>query len=152
MVFVIRSDLFNRLNVFPIPAPALREHPADIPPVAHFAAKHGERFGRPIARIERRSMAQLEAYGWPGNVRELENFVERAVILARNGTLRVERDLLPITLDSGISKHLKCEERQAIETARRLSRGRVAGAIGAARRLGLPASTLEFRIRRFGYR
>jgi formate hydrogenlyase transcriptional activator len=120
--------------------------------VAHFAAKHGERFGRPIARIERRSMAQLEAYGWPGNVRELENFVERAVILARNGTLRVERDLLPITLDSGISKHLKCEERQAIETARRLSRGRVAGAIGAARRLGLPASTLEFRIRRFGYR
>jgi len=146
-----RNDLFYRLNVFPIRMPALRDRPADIPLlIAHFAARHGERLARPIARIDRRSMAQLEAYGWPGNVRELENIVERAVILSRNGTLRVERDLLPGGTSGGIGKHLDAEERQAIEAALRVSRGRVAGARGAARRLGLPASTLEFRIRRLG--
>ena len=76
--------------------PALCERPADIPLlVAHFAAKHGERFGRPIARIDRRSMAQLEFTPGLCNVRELQNVVERAVILSRNGTPRVERDLLP---------------------------------------------------------
>jgi len=149
---LFRSDLFYRLNVFPIRVPALRERPADIPLlVAHFAAKHGERFGRPIARIDRRSMAQLETYAWPGNVRELENVVERAVILSRNGTLRVERDLLPGAAAGGdVTAHLEAEERQAIEAALRASRGRVSGANGAARRLGLPASTLEFRIRRLG--
>ena len=147
-----RSDLYYRLNVFPIRVPALRERPADIPLlVAHFAAKHGERFGRPIARIDRRSMAQLVGYAWPGNVRELENVVERAVILSRNGTLRVERDLLPgAAAGGGMVSHLEAEERQAIEAALRTSRGRISGANGAARRLGLPASTLEFRIRRLG--
>jgi formate hydrogenlyase transcriptional activator len=129
--------------------PALRERTVDIPLLAaHLAAKHGERLGRPIARIERRTMAQLEAYAWPGNVRELENIVERAVILSRNGTLRIERDLLPGAMAGAIGKHLEAEERQAIEAALRAARGRVSGDNGAARRLGLPASTLEFRIRR----
>jgi formate hydrogenlyase transcriptional activator len=146
-----RSDLYYRLNVFPIRVPALRERPADIPLLAaHFAAKHGARFGRPIARIDRRSMTQLESYAWPGNVRELENVVERAVILSRNGTLRVERDLLPGAAAGDMAGHLEAEERQAIEGALRASRGRISGLQGAARRLGLPASTLEFRIRRLG--
>jgi len=147
-----RSDLYYRLNVFPIRVPPLRERPADIPLlVAHFAARHGARFGRTIARIDRRSMAQLEAYAWPGNVRELENVVERAVILSHNGTLRVARELLPGAAAGGnMPAHLEAEERQAIEAALRASRGRVAGSGGAARRLGIPASTLEFRIRRLG--
>ncbi|HTT62564.1 MAG TPA: sigma 54-interacting transcriptional regulator [Bryobacteraceae bacterium] len=147
-----RSDLFYRLNVFPIRVPPLRERPADIPLlVEHFAARHGARIGRPIARIDRRSMAQLEAYAWPGNVRELENVVERAVILSRNGTLRIERDLLPGAGAGGdVTAHLEAEERQAIEVALRATHGRISGANGAARRLGLPASTLEFRIRRLG--
>ena len=144
-----RSDLYYRLNVFPIRVPALRERPADIPLLAaHFAAKHGARFRRPIARIDRRSMAQLESYAWPGNVRELENVVERAVILSRNGTLRVERDLLPGAAAGDMAGHLEAKERQAIEGALRASRGRISGPQGAARRLGLAASTLEFRIRR----
>jgi formate hydrogenlyase transcriptional activator len=95
-------------------------------------------------------MTQLESYAWPGNVRELENVVERAVILSRNGTLRVERDLLPGAAAGDMAGHLEAEERQAIEGALRASRGRISGLQGAARRLGLPASTLEFRIRRLG--
>ena len=74
-----RSDLYYRLNVFPLRLPPLRERPEDIPLLAaHFAAKHGERFGRVINRIDRRSMKLLESHHWPGNVRELENVIERA--------------------------------------------------------------------------
>ena len=145
-----RGDLYYRLNVFPIHVPALRDRPADIPLlVAHFAAKHGARLARTIARIDRRTMAQFESYAWPGNVRELENAVERAVILSHNGTLRVERDALPAGAGN-IHAHLEAEERQSIENALRSAHGRVSGSHGAARRLGLPASTLEFRIRRLG--
>src|SRR6185369_10900544 len=73
-----RSDLFYRLNVFPIRLPPLRERREDIPLlVSHFATKHGTRFKRPISRIDRRTMSALEAYEWPGNVRELENAIER---------------------------------------------------------------------------
>ena len=144
-----RNDLYYRLNVFPIRVPPLRERPEDIPLlVAHMAAKHGARLGRSIARIDRRTMSHLESHSWPGNVRELENVIERAVILSRNGTLRLERQMLAAVSGGDMSAHLEAEERQAIESALRASRGRVAGANGAARRLGLPASTLEFRIRR----
>src|SRR5262249_57253270 len=75
-----RSDLYYRLNVFPVHVPALRERPEDIPPlVAHFAEKYGTRFGNKISRIDRRALDTLQAYSWPGNVRELENTIERAV-------------------------------------------------------------------------
>jgi len=147
-----RSDLYYRLNVFPIRLPPLRERPEDISQlVAHFAAKHGARFGRTITRIDRRAMSALENYSWPGNVRELENVVERAVILSRNGTLRLDRDALPGgTAEENIDAALRDQEKQAIETALRATGGRVAGEKGAAKRLGLPASTLEFRIKRLG--
>jgi len=91
-----RSDLYYRLNVFPLRVPSLRERPEDIPLLAaHFTAKHSERFGRMISRIDRRSMKLLESHHWPGNIRELENVIERAIILSRGDTLRVERDALP---------------------------------------------------------
>ncbi|HEX5482858.1 MAG TPA: sigma 54-interacting transcriptional regulator [Terriglobia bacterium] len=147
-----RNDLYYRLNVFSIPMPPLRERPEDIPLLAaHFAAKHGARLGRSIARIDRQSMKLLEAYAWPGNVRELENIIERAVVLARNGTLRVDRETLPGSSPPGdIQARLRDEEREAIETALRASRGRVSGSDGAAKRLGLAPSTLDFRIKRLG--
>ena len=86
-----RSDLYYRLNVFPVEVPPLRDRPEDIPPlVAHFAEKYGQRFGKKIERIDPRSLQSLTAHPWPGNVRELENAIERAVILARNGILVVE--------------------------------------------------------------
>jgi formate hydrogenlyase transcriptional activator len=147
-----RSDLYYRLSVFPIRLPPLRERPEDIAPlVAHLATKHGTRFGRSISRIDRRSLKRLESYAWPGNVRELENVVERAVILSRAGILRVGRDALPASSMPGdVGAELRAREREAIESALSVSRGRVAGGAGAAARLGLAPSTLEFKIRRLG--
>jgi formate hydrogenlyase transcriptional activator len=147
-----RSDLYYRLNVFPVHLPPLRERVEDIPLLtSHFAAKHGERFGRAISRIDRRAMNLLASYHWPGNVRELENVIERAVILSRNGALRVERDILPSAGAAGsVNERLQTQEREAIESALRASRGRISGPNGAAKALGLAPSTLEFRIRRLG--
>src|SRR5262245_58591564 len=107
-----RSDLYYRLNVFPIHLPPLRERAEDIPLLtSHFAAKHGERFGRAISRIDRRAMNLLASYHWPGNVRELENVIERAVILSRNGALRVERDILPSAVAAGsVNERLQTQE------------------------------------------
>jgi formate hydrogenlyase transcriptional activator len=150
-----RSDLYYRLNVFPLRVPPLRERRGDIPSlVAHFAAKHGERFGRVITRIDRRSMKLLESHHWPGNVRELENVIERSIILSRDGTLRIERDAIPggpgTNLNGNMNEGLRTHERDAIEAALRASGGRVSGANGAARALGLPPSTLDLRIKRLG--
>jgi formate hydrogenlyase transcriptional activator len=147
-----RSDLYYRLNVFPLRLPSLRERPEDIPLLAaHFAAKHGERFGRAINRIDRRSMKLLESHHWPGNVRELENVIERAIILSRDGVLRIERDALPYAdLTGNMDERLRTQEREAIETALRASRGRVSGPNGAARALGLAPSTLDLRIKSLG--
>jgi formate hydrogenlyase transcriptional activator len=154
-----RSDLFYRLNVFPVRVPPLRERPENVSLLAaHFCQKHGERFGRQISQIDRRTMRMLETYQWPGNVRELENVIERAVILSRNGTLRVEQDSLPVGNGAGyLDETLRAQEREKIETALRAAGGRISGPTGAARALGLPPSTLELRIKRlgidkFGYR
>jgi formate hydrogenlyase transcriptional activator len=147
-----RDDLYYRLNVFPVRIPPLRERLEDVGPLAaRFAAKHAERLGRTVERIDKKSLRLLESYDWPGNVRELENVVERAVILSRHGTLRIEPDFLGnVTNKGSVGEHLRTEEREVIESALRLSRGRISGANGAASRLGLPASTLEFRIKRLG--
>jgi len=145
-----RSDLFYRLNVFPLHMPPLRDRPDDIAPLAaHFAARYSERFARPIARINARSLDVLKQHAWPGNVRELENVIERSVILSRNGILRVPFSILSAAPASvSMPDHLRTTERDTIQAALRASRGRISGPDGAARRLGLPASTLEFRIKR----
>lgn len=145
-----RSDLYYRLNVFPVHVPALRERPEDIAPlVAHFAEKYGTRFGRKISRIDRGTLSVLQAHSWPGNVRELENAVERAVILSRGGVLHL--DVAMLSAAEGSSRQqARSEEREAIEAALTASRGRVAGETGAAKKLGCPASTLEFRIKKLG--
>jgi formate hydrogenlyase transcriptional activator len=147
-----RSDLYYRLNVFPVHVPPLRERGEDIPPlVAHFAEKYGERFGRKISRIERNSLDTLQAHAWPGNVRELENTIERAVILSRNGVLSVDAGMLRgAATETTAEDPTLSEERNAIEAALKASRGKVSGEKGAALRIGLPASTLEFRIKKLG--
>jgi formate hydrogenlyase transcriptional activator len=147
-----RSDLYYRLNVFPMHVPALRERPEDIPPlVAHFAEKYSARFGRKVSRIEPRTLDLLQSHNWPGNVRELENTVERAVILARNGVLSVDAGMLRGAEGPGRGiDPARTEEREALEAALSASKGKVAGENGAAKRLGLPASTVEFRIRKLG--
>src|SRR6201986_594791 len=151
-----RSDLYYRLNVFPVRVPALRERRADIPPlVAHFAEKYGERFGRPISSIDRRTLDLLQAHNWPGNVRELENTIERAVILSRNGVLSVDPEMLRDCAAASASNQSapdddSHEERTAIENALKTSRGKVSGPKVAAKKIGIPASTLEFRIKKLG--
>jgi formate hydrogenlyase transcriptional activator len=148
-----RSDLYYRLNVFPVRVPALRERPEDIPPlVAHFAEKYGESFGRPISSIDRKTLDLLQSHSWPGNVRELENTVERAVILSRNGVLTIDPDMLRDTSRASATFEgpATSEERQAIESALKSTRGKVSGENGAAKKLNLAASTMEFRIKKLG--
>jgi formate hydrogenlyase transcriptional activator len=147
-----RSDLFYRLNVFPVRVPALRERPEDIGVLtAHLAAKYAAQFGRTISRIDRRTLAMLESYDWPGNIRELENVIARAVIVSDGEVLQIPAHVFSGTTPAGdITRRLQKDERDAIEAALRASRGRVAGPDGAAKRLGLPPSTLESRIQRLG--
>lgn len=157
-----RSDLYYRLAVFPIQVPALRERAEDIPLlVEYMAARIGPRLGKRFRTVARESMARLQAYDWPGNVRELQNVVERAAILCEGDTLRVDQPLLsgaagapaPVTRDAtppSLADALQHHERCRIEEALAVTGGRVAGPRGAAVRLGLPASTLESKIRRLG--
>lgn len=147
-----REDLFYRLNVFPISLPALRDRHGDIPLlVSHFAAEQGKRHGRPVERIDRRTIQMFESYHWPGNVRELENLVERAVITSRAGTLRLDRGALPATIGPmNLAEHVQGRERESIEAALRSTGGRVSGPRGAAALLGIPSTTLESKIQRLG--
>jgi formate hydrogenlyase transcriptional activator len=147
-----REDLFYRLNVFPIRVPPLRERQGDVPLlVSHFAAEHGKRHDRPVERIDRRTMRMFECYHWPGNVRELENFVERAVITSRTGTLRLDHNALPLAASPvNLEGRLQGQERETIEAALRSARGRISGSRGAAALLGIPSTTLESKIQRLG--
>ncbi len=112
------------------------------PLVSFFASKHSERLGRKVTHIDRDTVKLFQHYHWPGNVRELENVVQRSVIAARSGRLRVDPALL--TNDDPpqkLGKQLGAHELGAIETALRAARGRVSGSAGAAKWLGLPPST-----------
>jgi formate hydrogenlyase transcriptional activator len=149
-----RADLFYRLNVFPIEVPPLRERREDIPLlVESFLERFSARVGRRVRGVDRNTMDLFLGYAWPGNIRELQNMVERAVILAEDGVIRVEPRALagpsaPEPLPT--SNVLRQQERGVIETALERSRGRVSGPEGAAARLHLPASTLESKIRALG--
>jgi len=148
-----RSDLLFRLNVFPIAMPPLRERKDDIPSIAeHYARQYARKLEKRIRGVSPSAMEALLAYPWPGNIRELQNVVERAVILARGDFLSLPDFELP-NLGSEVARpgqERPRDERQQIEEALLASRGRVYGAEGAAETLGVPASTLESRIRRLG--
>jgi formate hydrogenlyase transcriptional activator len=149
-----RSDLFYRLNVFPIAVPPLRERREDIPIlVEYFTDRFAARLGKRFSRLERGAMDRILAYPWPGNVRELQNVIERAVILSEGDTLRIEEPLTvsasdPAPSDLSLPDSLRGQERRQIEEALAAAGGRVSGAGGAAARLGVPATTLESRIKR----
>jgi formate hydrogenlyase transcriptional activator len=146
-----RADLYYRLNIFPLVVPPLRDRSDDIPPlVEYFVARFAERLGRNVSRVDRQTMELLQAYHWPGNIRELQNVIERSVILAVGGTLRIDAGVLETT--GSRKTHptgdvLRQNEKESIEAALAETQGRVAGAHGAAARLRVPASTLESKIR-----
>jgi formate hydrogenlyase transcriptional activator len=148
-----RADLLFRLNVFPIHMPALRERVEDIPILAEYwASRCCRNVGKTIRAIGESAMDALRAYPWPGNIRELQNVVERAVILARGSVLGLSDFELPSPGSEAApgKPDGQRDERQQIEEALKASRGRVYGVEGAAEVLGVPPTTLEARIRRFG--
>ena len=154
-----RSDLFYRLNVFPLEVPPLRERPEDIPLlVEYFTHRFARRAGKRITSISKNAMSILQSYDWPGNVRELQNVVERAVIVSNSVTLQIKERWLSrrhsrprVTVPQGplVSQPhwLAPQVRDAIETALLECKGRVSGPFGAASRLGIPSSTLESKIK-----
>jgi DNA-binding NtrC family response regulator len=118
--------------------------------VEYFVARFAERLGRKVNRVDRQTMELLQAYHWPGNIRELQNVIERSVILAVDGTLRIEASALESTTaqKGHPAEHvLRQNEKEAIEAALAETKGRIAGPRGAAARLRIPASTLESKIR-----
>jgi formate hydrogenlyase transcriptional activator len=149
-----RSDLYYRLNVFPIAVPPLRERRDDIERlVRHFATNYARRMGKRITSIPRATMEALASHSWPGNVRELQNLMERAVLLTNGYTLRVPltdivaaRDL-EAPPDSNV---LQMAERELILLALRESNWVVGGTRGAAARLGLNRTCLAYKIKKFG--
>jgi len=168
-----RSDLYYRLNVFPVRVPALRERPEDIPLlVRHFVQQFSRNMSKVIDTIPTETMSTLIKYPWPGNIRELQNVIERAVILTKGPILNVPAsDLrasngtsaapappaaIPSPSPTESSRNMRAElddaERQKIMAALEQTNWIVAGPNGAAARLGMKRSTLQARMQRLGIR
>jgi formate hydrogenlyase transcriptional activator len=147
-----RSDLFYRLNVFPIRIPPLRERREDIPPlVRYFVQRFAKRLRRPIESVSRESMELLCRWEWPGNVRELQNVIERAVILSQGPTLTVPRvEFESATLPTHSAVTLEDAERDHILRALEQTGWVIGGAHGAAARLGLKRTSLVSTMKRLG--
>ena len=150
-----REDLFYRLNVFPIYVPALRERSEDIPLLVNrFAQRFARRMNRTIETIPAETMAALTRYPWPGNIRELQNLIERAVILSHGPVLQVPlQDLdncAALRRANGKDQTLEAAERAHILAILKETRWVLGGTRGAAVRLGINRSTLQFRLKKLG--
>jgi formate hydrogenlyase transcriptional activator len=152
-----RADLYYRLNVFPIHSPSLKQRHDDIPIlVDYFISRFSTRMGKRINQIDRRTMDAMQRYSWPGNIRELQNVIERGVILADSEVFRLEPGTLPedsraattnLVEPSPSQVSVFNDQQAQIEAILKETRGRISGPDGAAARLGIPASTLESRIK-----
>jgi len=147
-----RSDLYYRLNVFPIRIPPLRERPGDIPLlVRYFTQKYGRRMQKQIESIPTVAMRKLASWHWPGNIRELENFIERSVILTHGAALQAPISELG---NNGrtvpVMDTREANERDEIVRILKVSNGRVAGPDGAAARMDIKRTTLISRMKRLG--
>ena len=149
-----RSDLYYRLNIFPIEIPPLRERKGDIALlIRHFVGKHAHRMNKKIETIAEEDMKELMRYDWPGNIRELQNVIERSVILARGTALRarIPAELRPpARSELAQSRTLEAAEREHISQALRETDGVIGGPNGAANMLGLKRTTLLYKMRRLG--
>jgi formate hydrogenlyase transcriptional activator len=150
-----RSDLFYRLNVFPIETPPLRKRKEDIPLlVEYFVDRYARNTGKSIRRISQHSLEMLQEYPWPGNIRELQNIIERSVILCQSEDFSVDPSWLSRQSSATVAgqppelfQQLAAREKEMIEAALKESSGRVFGPHGAASKLGIARSTLESRIK-----
>jgi len=156
-VGIFRSDLFYRLNVFPIEIPPLRERREDISLLVEYFIDHfARRAGKSFNGINKESLDLLQSYSWPGNIRELQNVIERSVVVCETEYFAADESWVSKELSAAtpknsreFSRSLALQEKDMIERALRESRGQVFGPSGAAARLGMPRSTLESRIRSF---
>jgi formate hydrogenlyase transcriptional activator len=152
---MFRSDLYYRLNVFPIEMPPLRERREDIPLlVEYFIDRFARKTGKSFQAVSKKSLALLQSYPWPGNIRELQNVIERSVIVCESENFSVDgrwlsRQPRATEPNSGLGLFRKApsQEKAIIEAALRESGGQVYGPTGAASKLGMPRSTLESKIR-----
>jgi len=150
-----RSDLFYRLNVFPIEVPPLRERQEDIPVLVEYFIDHfARKVGKSFCGINKKTLDLLQSYPWPGNIRELQNIIERSVIVCDKENFSVDESWLsrqPLATEANsrveLYRNLPSQEKTIIETALSESGGRVFGPSGAAEKLGMPRSTLESKIR-----
>jgi PAS domain S-box-containing protein len=149
-----RSDLFYRLNVFPIDIPPLRERKEDIPTlIVYFVDRYSRKIGKKIRSIDRKTSEMLQSYAWPGNIRELQNVIERSVIVCETEVFSVDPSWLSLepseemAAREPLTRMSPAQEREAIERVLASTEGRVSGELGAAAQLGVPASTLESKIR-----
>jgi transcriptional regulator with GAF, ATPase, and Fis domain len=150
-----RSDLFYRLQVFPIQIPPLRERREDIALLVKlFIDRYARKARKNIRHVSQETLEVLQSYAWPGNIRELQNVIERSVILCESDIFSIDESWLPLPLSATESKRhielprrLEAQEKSMIEEALEASRGRVFGPTGAAAKLGIPRSTLESKIR-----
>jgi transcriptional regulator with GAF, ATPase, and Fis domain len=152
-----REDLYYRLNVFPIQMPSLRERKDDILTLLeYFVQRFSRKLGRTFSKIDKRTVELFRSYDWPGNVRELQNVVERSVILSPDDVFCVDEAWL--FTDAAQTRSGQCvpepmnggsgRERQIIQAALAESGGRIYGANGAAAKLQMPPSTLDYRIKK----
>ncbi len=149
-----RSDLFYRLNVFPIEMPPLRDRREDVPLlVGYFIERYARKVGKSFQAVNKKSLDLLQAYPWPGNIRELQNVIERSVIVCETENFSVDESWLsrqPRAIGPKsqleLSQKLASQEKDMIEAALRESGGRVSGPSGAAAKLGIPGSTLYSKI------
>ena len=150
-----RSDLFYRLNVFPIEIPPLRDRREDIPLlVEYFIDRYARKAGKKIRTIEKSTLELFRSYPWPGNIRELQNVIERSVIVCDAEEFLVDESWLSrphLATETNrrldLYKSLPSQEKEIIEAALSECGGRVSGPSGAAAKLGMPRSTLESKIR-----
>ena len=148
-----RSDLYYRLNVFPISLPPLRERREDIPAlVTHFVELYGRRMGKQIEHIPPDTMSKLIAYQWPGNIRELQNFIERSVIVTSGDVLQPPLTSLNSATAAESTGEITMEDAERDHILKTLEHTRwvVSGPNGAAARLGIKRSTLYFRMQKLG--
>jgi formate hydrogenlyase transcriptional activator len=145
-----RSDLYYRIHVFPVHIPPLRERKEDIRLlVEYFIDRFASKSGKKIRRIDKKSLDRLQAYPWPGNIRELQNIIERSVIVCDTEDFFVDESWLSNerTASRPLADELVTQEKEIIEAALAQTGGRVSGPTGAAVRLGMPASTLDSKIK-----
>jgi formate hydrogenlyase transcriptional activator len=148
-----RSDLYYRLNVFPVALPPLRARREDIPALLkHFVEIYARRMGKQIAEIPSETMSELTSYAWPGNIRELQNFIERSVILSSGSVLQAPFESLKAAATTQAQEAVTLEEAERNHIRKILEQTRwvVSGPNGAAARLGIKRSTLYFRMQKLG--